>query len=99
MAVSGEKRRNSLSFFKELKRRNVFRVGIAYLVGTWLPIQLADILLDNIGAPSWIMLTFFVVLAVGFLITLFLAWAFELTPEGIQKDEGAARDRSIPPAI
>ncbi|MGB7452029.1 MAG: hypothetical protein WBM36_07875, partial [Lysobacterales bacterium] len=64
-----------MSFFVELKRRNVFKVGIAYGVGTWVLIQIADILLDNFGAPSWVMKSLVVVLAVGFFITLFFAWA------------------------
>ena len=65
-----------MSFFVELKRRNVFKVGIAYGVGTWVLIQIADILLDNFGAPSWVMKSLVVVLAVGFFITLFFAWSF-----------------------
>jgi len=84
-----------LSFFKELKRRNVFRIGIAYLVGAWLLIQVSDILLDSIGAPPWVMLTLFVALAAGFFITLFFAWAFEITPDGIRKDKDVDRSQSI----
>jgi hypothetical protein len=86
-----------LSFFKELKRRNVFRVGIAYLVGAWLLIQVADILLDSIGSPPWVMLTLFVALAVGFFITLFFAWAFELTPDGIRKEKDVDRNQPVAP--
>lgn len=84
-----------MSFLKELKRRNVFKVGIAYLVGSWLIIQVADILLDNIGSPPWVLLTLFVALGVGFFITLFFAWAFELTPEGIKKEKDVNRNQSI----
>ena len=69
-----------MSFIEELKRRNVFKVGIAYLVSCWLIIQMADILLENIGAPTWVLQTIFVLLGVGFFITLFFAWAFEMTP-------------------
>jgi len=84
-----------VSLFKELKRRNVFRVGIAYLVGAWLLIQVVDILLDNIGSPPWVMLTLWVVLGVGFFITLFFAWAFELTPDGIRREKDVDRTQSI----
>ena len=86
-----------MSLFNELKRRNVFRVGVAYLVGAWLLIQVADILLDNIGAPAWVLQTLFVVLAVGFFISAFVAWAFELTPEGVKREKDIDRDQSITP--
>ena len=86
-----------MSFFTELKRRNVFRVGIAYAVTSWLLIQVSDILLESIGAPPWVMQTMFVVLAVGFVITLFFAWAFELTPEGVKKEKDVDRSASIAP--
>jgi len=84
-----------VSLFAELKRRNVFRVGIAYAVTAWLLIQVTDILLDTIGAPSWVMLTLFVVLAVGFVIALFFAWAYELTPEGVKHQSEVDRNQSI----
>ncbi len=86
-----------MSFFEELKRRNVFRVGIAYLVGAWLLIQLTDILLDNIGAPAWVLQTMLVALGVGFFITLFFAWAFEMTPEGVKREKDIDRSQSITP--
>jgi TolB-like protein/Flp pilus assembly protein TadD len=86
-----------MSFFAELKRRNVFRVGIAYGITAWLLIQVSDILLESIGAPPWIMQTMFVVLAAGFVIALFFAWAFELTPEGVKKEKDVDRNASIAP--
>ena len=86
-----------MSFIDELKRRNVFKVGIAYLVGSWLLIQVADILLDNIGAPAWVLQTLFVALGVGFFITLFFAWAFEMTPEGVKREKDVDRSHSITP--
>ena len=86
-----------MSLFNELKRRNVFRVGIAYAITAWLLIQVSDILLESIGAPPWIMQTMFVVLGVGFVITLFFAWAFELTPEGVKKEKDVDRNASIAP--
>ncbi|MDH4021351.1 MAG: hypothetical protein OEU84_17295, partial [Xanthomonadales bacterium] len=84
-----------MSLFAELKRRNVFRVGIAYAVTSWLLIQVSDILLESIGAPPWVMQTMFVVLGVGFVITLFFAWAFELTPEGVKRESEVDRSQSI----
>jgi TolB-like protein/tetratricopeptide (TPR) repeat protein len=84
-----------MSFFNELKRRNVFRVGIAYAVATWVLIQIADILLDNFGAPPWVMKSLVVALAIGFFITLFFAWAFELTPEGVKRESEVDRTQSI----
>jgi len=73
----------------------VFKVGIAYLVSCWLIIQVADILLDNIGAPAWVLQTIFVALGVGFFITLFFAWAFEMTPEGVKREKDVDRSQSI----
>lgn len=84
-----------MSFFTELKRRNVFRVGIAYMIGAWLLAQIADLLIDNIGAPDWVMKTLFVVLGLGFFLSLFFAWAFELTPDGIKKEKDVDRSQSI----
>jgi len=84
-----------MSLFAELKRRNVFRVGIAYAVTAWLLIQVSDILLESIGTPPWVMQTMFVVLGVGFVITLFFAWAFELTPEGVKRESEVDRSQSI----
>ena len=86
-----------MSFFAELKRRNVFRVGIAYAVTSWLLIQVTDILFESIGAPPWVMLAMFVVLATGFVIALIFAWAYELTPEGVKKEKEVDRNASIAP--
>ena len=84
-----------MSFFDELKRRNVFKVGIAYVVATWVLIQIADILLDNFGAPPWVMKSLVVVLAIGFFVALFFAWAFEMTPEGVKRESEVDRSQSV----
>lgn len=84
-----------MSFFEELKRRNVFRVGLAYLITGWLLLQVADLVLENIDAPSWIMQVFMLAVAVGFPITLVVAWAFELTPEGLKREKEVDRSASI----
>ena len=76
-----------MSLFIELKRRNVFRVGAAYVVIGWLLLQAADILLDNFGAPDWVFKSFAALLILGLPLALFLAWAFELTPDGVKRAE------------
>ncbi len=84
-----------MSLFEELKRRKVFRVGIAYVVGAWLLIQVADILLENIGSPPWVLQTLFVALTVGFFIALFLSWAYEVTPEGVRRDKAVVLANAV----
>jgi TolB-like protein len=86
-----------MSFIDELKRRNVVRVAIAYAVTGWLLVQVADILFEAIGTPPWVMLALLVFLGVGFFIALFFAWAFELTPEGIKREQDVDRTESITP--
>lgn len=77
------------SFIEELSRRNVFRVGVAYLAAAWLLIQVADTLLPKFGFTEAAVTNVIVLLAIGFLPVLILAWIFQLTPEGIRRDEGA----------
>ncbi len=84
-----------MDIFVELKRRNVFRVGVAYLVTAWLLAQVADLALDNFDAPGWVMKTILLVLAIGFPIAILFAWAFEKTPEGIKLQKDVDRDKSI----
>jgi adenylate cyclase len=81
------------NFFAELKRRNVYKVAVAYAVVAWLLLQLASILFPAFEAPPWVMKVFIAVVAAGFPIALILAWAFELTPQGLQRaaEAGAAR--------
>jgi TolB-like protein/lipoprotein NlpI len=83
------------SLFQELKRRNVFRVAIAYLITSWLLLQVADVVLSNIGTPEWIFKVILLVLGLGFPLALLLAWAFELTPEGLKKEKDVDRSASI----
>jgi len=84
-----------VSFFNELKRRNVFRVGFAYAVVGWLVAQVADLALENFGAPGWVMKTVLFFLLLGFVLSLFIAWAYELTPEGIKRAQDVDPDQSI----
>jgi TolB-like protein/Tfp pilus assembly protein PilF len=80
---------------EELQRRNVIRVGIAYLVAAWVLLQIADLVLENIGTPDWVMQSFMLVLALGFVPVILFAWAFELTPEGIKLEKDVDRSGSI----
>ncbi len=84
-----------MSLFNELKRRNVFKVGIAYVVVAWLILQVADIVFDAIGTPPWVMQTLLVTLVLGLAIAVFFAWAFELTPEGLKREKDVDRSQSI----
>jgi len=84
-----------MSLFEELRRRNVFRVAVAYVVTAWLIMQFADLVLDNIGAPAWVMQTTLLLLAIGFPIAVLLAWAFEITPDGIKRERDVDRSQSI----
>lgn len=84
-----------MSFFSELKRRNVFRVGFAYLITAWLVAQIADLVLDNFGAPVWFIKSLLVLFAIGFPIALIFAWVYELTPDGIKRDHEVDRTQSI----
>lgn len=84
-----------MSFLSELKRRNVFRVGFAYLITAWLVAQIADLVSENFGSPTWFVKSLLVMLAIGFPITLVFAWVYEMTPEGIKRDHEVDRTQSI----
>ncbi len=84
-----------MSFVRELKRRNVFRVGIAYLVVAWLILQLSDVLISLLELPDWIGRTAVFVLIVGFPVVVVLAWAFELTPDGVKRDSDVNRGDTV----
>ena len=81
--------------FDELKRRNVFRVAIAYLVASWLILQVADLVLASFEAPPWVMRAFLLVCLLGFVIVIVFAWAYELTPEGLKKEKDVDRSQSV----
>jgi TolB-like protein len=81
----------------ELKRRNVFRVGAAYLVVGWLLIEVADTVFPRLGLPDWTVTFVIAMLLLGLPVALFLAWAFELTPEGVKRTEDVAQDASVTP--
>ena len=80
------------SVFAELKRRNVYKVAITYVVVAWLLIQAASILLPTFEAPTWVMKALVVFLALGFIISVMISWAFEATPEGLKRTEDVPPD-------
>ncbi len=86
---------NPKNFFAELKRRNVYKVAVAYAIVAWLLIQAASILFPTFEAPAWVMKVFVTAVLLGFPVALILAWAFELTPDGIKRAEDIAPNESI----
>ncbi len=83
------------NFFAELKRRNVYKVAVAYVVVAWLLIQAASIFLPAFDAPPWVMKIFIIVIIFGFPVALILSWAFEITPEGIKLESEIEQSKSI----
>jgi ketosteroid isomerase-like protein len=84
------------SLFSELRRRNVFRVALTYAVIAWLLIEIASVLLPLVDAPESIITAFVVLLALGFLVAVFISWAFEMTPEGLKRTQDLTPDDVIP---
>ena len=84
-----------MSFFAELKRRNVFKVAAAYIIVSWLIMQAGDTLAPALHLPEWVnsLLAFFLIL--GFPLAMFFAWAYEMTPEGLKKEKDVDRSQSI----
>src|SRR5438876_5040565 len=87
---------NSRNFFGELKRRNVYKVAVAYAVVGWLLVQVATQVFPFFEIPNWAVRLVVLLLIIGFPIALIIAWAFEVTPEGIKRTEAAdaAHERS-----
>ena len=81
-------------FFSELKRRNVYKVGAAYAVASWFLIQAASILFPTFDAPTWAFRFFLIAVGIGFPVALVLAWAFEITPEGIKRSADVSPNKS-----
>src|SRR5260370_472061 len=86
---------SSRNFFAELKRRNVYKVAVAYVVVSWLLIQAASIFFPAFDAPPWVMKIFIIVIIFGFPVALILSWAFEITPEGIKLESEIEPNKSI----
>jgi TolB-like protein/Flp pilus assembly protein TadD len=83
--------------FGELKRRNVIRVAGLYLVGAWLLTQVASTLLPAFDAPSWALRGLIVTLAITFIPAVIFSWVFELTPQGLKREDDVAPEQSITP--
>src|SRR5437773_3144483 len=86
---------DSRNFFAELKRRNVYKVAIAYGVVAWLLMQIASQIFPFFEIPNWAVRLVVLLLIIGFPVALILAWAFELTPEGIKRAEDVDVSKSI----
>jgi hypothetical protein len=86
-----------MTFLAELKRRNVVRMAGLYLVGAWLTTQVAATVLPLFGAPGWMARSIIVVLGIGFVPALVVAWVFELTPDGLKRDAEVPAEQSIAP--
>jgi TolB-like protein/Tfp pilus assembly protein PilF len=87
---------NDRNFFAELKRRNVYKVAVAYAVIAWLLIQAASILLPTFEAPPSVMKSLVVIIAIGFGVALVIAWMFEMTPSGMKRTEEIGPDEKVP---
>src|SRR5881392_4034327 len=80
---------NLLNLFSELKRRNVYKVAVAYAIVGWLLVQVATQVFPFLEIPNWVVRLVIVLVAIGFPIALVIAWAFEITPQGIERTEVA----------
>jgi adenylate cyclase len=86
---------NAKNFFGQLKRRNVYRVAVAYAVVAWLLIQIATQVFPFFGIPPWGVRLIVLFIVIGFPVALVLAWAFALTPEGLKRTDDVAPEKSI----
>jgi adenylate cyclase len=86
---------DATNFFAELKRRNIYKVAVAYAVVAWLLIQAASIFFPAFDAPPWVMKLFIIVIIFGFPVALIFSWAFEITPEGIKLESEIQPSKSI----
>ena len=84
-----------MSFFEELKKRNVIRVAIAYAVGAWVIVEVASVLLPTFNAPDWTLRALILLLVAGLPIALLVAWMFEITPEGIKKEDNVDTEEEV----
>jgi TolB-like protein len=92
----GERGRESINFFAELKRRNVYKVAAAYAVVGWLVIQVTATIVPALHLPDGLTTAVVVLTLIGFPVALVIAWAFEMTPEGIKRTENVSPDEVIP---
>ncbi len=86
-----------MTFLEELKRRNVVKVAVLYVIATWLLLQVADVGVSLLGLPESIGKVIFLILALGFPLALIFSWVYEMTPEGLKKEKDIDRTQSIAP--
>jgi TolB-like protein/Tfp pilus assembly protein PilF len=84
----------TMSFFEELKRRNVVRVAVLYVVASWLILQVTDVLTSLLPVPEWTGPLVFILLSIGLPLALVFSWAYELTPEGLRRERAIDRSES-----
>jgi len=84
-----------MALFEELKRRNVFKVALAYIIVGWLLLQIAEVLVPALYLPQWFLSAVAFLLILGFPVAIIFAWAFELTPEGLKREHEVVREHSI----
>ncbi len=84
-----------MGFFRQLKKRNVLKVGGTYLVASWLLLQVADVIINNIGAPEWVFKALMTAIGLGLPLVLIFSWVFEMTPEGLMREKDVEPSRSI----
>lgn len=84
-----------MSFYSELKRRNVIRVAVLYAVASWVLLQVGELLFAALGVPSWGIRLLLALLLLGLPLALIFAWVFELTPEGLKREHEVARETSV----
>ena len=84
-----------MSFFHELKRRNVFKISIAYIIGAWLILQVSDVILNNLGAPEWVFKVILLGLSIGLPVIVLFSWAFDWTPEGFRLTDDSGTDSIV----
>ena len=84
-----------MGLFAELQRRNVFRATLAYLIAAWVVLQISQLVLEAIEAPTWVIKVFLLVFALGLPLTLLFSWAYEITPEGIKREKDVNRSQSV----
>ena len=91
------------NFISELRRRNVLRIAAAYALVSWILIEAGSVLLPTFGAPEWFFRVYVVMVLLGFLLAMIIAWIYEITPEGVRRERDIDRTcpwktaRSVPP--
>lgn len=86
-----------MAFLEELRRRNIFRVGAAYAVAAWILLQILDVIGEILELPPWGGKLLLVIIIAGFFVTIFVSWAYELTPDGIKRESEVDRSQPVTP--